>query len=65
MMMVMMLMALLTDVLGGRVTYHDDEKVAQLMRLLLAVASTLSSLAGKRRTALTLTKLKSTLFIWW
>ena len=65
MMMMMILMVLLTDVVGGRATYHVDEKVAQLMRLLLAVASTLSSLAGKRRTALTLTKLKSTLFIWW
>ena len=43
------MMALLVDALGGHVTHRNDEMVVQPMGLLLAVTSTISSLAGKRR----------------
>ena len=40
----------MADTLGKHVTHHDDKvMVAQPMRLLLFLASTLSSLVGKRR----------------
>ena len=47
------------DVLGGRVTCHNTEMVAQPMRLLIAVVSMLSSPLGERRADLILTILKS------
>ena len=49
----MVLKALMADTLGGCVTCRDDEiVVVQLMRMLIDVASTLSSPMGKRRSDL-------------
>ena len=40
----------MAKVFGGCITHHDNKVVVvQLMRLLLSVASTLSSPEGKRR----------------
>ena len=60
----MALMALMTGALGGRVTCRNNEMVAQPMRLLLVVASMLSSPTGKRGTDYLLTMLKRTIISW-